>query len=174
MQFTTTVINQKTGIPGSFHKIWVDGDKARIEEYTSQGKPISTVLLTDGQTGYMYTPRTQNATVFSGISTLTAQAANFVTEANMKAAWGGVVQPQPDEPLNGVNCRVYKLGGLMAWFDASTGLGIRYASVREATTPGGTFYSDIKIPADHDNSLYTLPPDAHIKNPGFVPGIGGK
>ena len=173
-QYWTTSVNSKTGKEGSFHKVWINGDSARVEEYSNPSGVLNTVLLTDGQTGYMYTPRSQNATVFSGIQTLTAQTAAFITEANFKAAWGALVKPQPDASVKGVNCRVYKAGGLLAYFNAATGFGVKYGSSKEAGTDGGTYYSHIVIPADSAKTLYTLPAEAKIKNPGFTPGIGGK
>ena len=174
VQYSTTVTNSKTGKQGSFHKIWLDGEKARVEEYSNPSSPLQTVLLTDGKTGYMYTPRSGNATVFSGIRTLTGVTAAFVTEDNLKAAYGRIVKPAPDELIHGAKCRTYKIGGMMAWFNASTGVGIRYTSVREAATPGGTYFSDVKFPADHTPSLYAIPSDAHVKGLGFTPGAGGK
>lgn len=174
-QFWTTTVNAKTGKEGSFHKIWLDGDRARVEEYSNPTNTvINDVLLTDGQHGYMYSPRTKNATVFSGINTITSQAANFLTEANLKAAWGGVVKSLPDSVVKGINCRVYKVGGLMVWFNAESGFCVKYGSAREASTEGGTYYSKINIPADHADSLYTLPKDSKLKDPGFIPGTGGK
>lgn len=174
IQFTTTVVNAKTGKQGSYHHLWVDGDRARIEEYGNPTLPLSNILLTDGNNGYMYTPRSKNATVFSGIHMLAGQASAFVTEANMQRAYGPLVKPQSNAAVDGKDCRVYKIGGLMAWFDSASGFGVKYGSAREASTAGGTYFSDIKVPADKSSSLYTLPSDAHINNPGFVPGIGGK
>ena len=174
MQYSTVVIHSKTGKEGSFHKVWLDGEKARVEEYSNPSSALQSVLLTDGKTGYMYTPRTGNATVFSGIRTLTGVTAAFVTEDNLKAAYGGIVKSAPDEVIHGVKCHTYKVGGMLAWFNASTRVGIRYASVREAATSGGTYFSDVKFPADHAPSLYTIPSDAHVKGLGFTPGVGGK
>jgi hypothetical protein len=174
VQYTLTAVNSKTGQPSAYHKVWVDGGRARVEEYDSAGLVLRSVLLTDGQHGYMYTPRTHRAVPFSGVLTMAGVSSAFATEAFMQAAWGGVARAAGDETVRGTACHVYKVGGLMAWFDAASGTGVRYGSTKDAATPGGTFFSDVRVPADSDNALYTLPVEAQLAAIPASPGIGGR
>jgi len=167
------MLNTKTGTNSSYRKIWLDGNKARIEQYDNTGTKLMNVLLTDGKSSFMYSPRTKKATVFSGIQLLASSSSAFITEDNVKNAYGPLVKPLDGEDVNGINCRVYKVGGMKAWFDANTGQGVKYGS-SGAIGLGGSYFSDVKFPADSSAALYTLPKATQTNDPSFKPGVGGK
>jgi hypothetical protein len=90
----------------------------------------------------------------------------MATEGNMQASYGPLAKKVNDDSINGVVCRVYKIGGITAYYNTINGYCVKFKAGSSETR-----YLQIKVPADNAPALYRLPADARLKSIGFTPSI---